>query len=239
MIPLALVIFAFFVQILFGVISLSYERRVIHSVCLVGAFHITGVLIFVMPFVLAQLALQLQTTVSLVDIMGIWVLASVVLVAILLVWIIPFINQTFLDKSTTSATPSSTGKLDWASFKPLSCLSMFLFISTCSLLNFSFCLLSAITILPVYTLIAPTNNRVLRYCQILLLLVFSPVAVLFFLSIYLDCYGESNIGTGGLLSLLATLFEHFRLFSNLTYPFLCLVFIPTNLEFLYAIYTIH
>jgi hypothetical protein len=115
--------------------------------------------------------------------------------------------------------------MDVYSYKTFASIPSLLFLSTGSLLNFSFSLACAAVLVPFYALLSATSNRLWRFLQLLVLVAVSPVslavaAILFF--------GDGN----KFLSLLVALVDQYLLFSNMFYPFLCLVYIPINLSFL-------
>jgi len=95
-----------------------------------------------------------------------------------------------------------------------------LFISTFSLLNFSFSVLCALFIIPLYSFIVPTRNMVGAIFQLCYLALISPVTLLLLASYWLDT---------SILSLVATFVQQYKDFSTLTLPFLFLVYLPLNL----------
>lgn len=118
---------------------------------------------------------------------------------------------------------------DWKqSLKTLSSLPCFMFVSICSLLNFSFCLLVSVFILPIYTIISTeilyhfVRKKLLFWLQIILLGIFSPFFFIMIISWFLQC---------NILELLYLSIQQFSNYKNLTFFFFSFIFIPLNLSY--------
>jgi len=222
MISLGLILLGFFLRITLNIISLKYESSITHSICLVGVIQIAGSLIFSLPFVLLDIFEELGWQLSGVNVMLIWLFLSLLLILLLFLIAIPLVDKSFLFGKESSK------QMDLVSFKAFSSLPALLFISTFSLMNFSFCLFCGILMVPVtmiwWTTIQPTPTTKLSFwMQLLLLLILSPVPLGLSASLYLNI---------NMLQLLATIVEQYRLFRNLLFPFLSLIYLPITLSFL-------
>jgi len=215
MISLGLVLIAMAARMLINVVSLTYDRSVIHSLSLIGVFYLTGLFIFSSPFILFKVEPLLELNLSLAQemsaVLGFAIVASFLSLAV----ISPIIDRKF-------KRGDASYKLDLQSFHTFASLPVLLFVSTCSLLNFSFCFAMAALIVPIYGFSYPTNIRLLRVAQSILLVLTSPIAVLLLSASFL----QTN-----LLTLLANIIQQQQLYGNLIFPFFALAFLPMNLAF--------
>ncbi|EGG19202.1 hypothetical protein DFA_02450 [Cavenderia fasciculata] len=126
------------------------------------------------------------------------------------------------DETTSTVSSLSTSKYQGgSSILVFSTLPVLLFISSMSLLNFSFSTFAAILVVPITILPTPTLSRVFKLLQCCLLTLVSPPVLLYLFARY---YLETD-----LVSLLNTIIQQYQLYSTLSFPFLTLVFIPLNI----------
>ena len=102
-----------------------------------------------------------------------------------------------------------------------------MFLGTFCIVNFSFCVALSILVVPVGGILARSSYTFLTLLQTLLVVTFSPPVMVLLLSLYLN---TDYVGSW------ATLLTHFREFSTLTYPFLCLAILPQTLTWLYILW---
>jgi len=213
MISLGLILIAFALKVLSGVLTLKYKPSTIHSLCVVGVFQIIGIIIFAIPFIIQRLAPFVHWTFTSVDeVMAFWLASSIMVVLVGYFVVVPAVDRYF--------TTSKNYTLDSDSYVTLASLPIVLFSSTFSLLNFSFCLFCGVFMVPIYGLLQATNNKLLLILQVIIMC--SPPA-LFVLATYLL--------NQDLLTILGKVLLQYQLFSNLSYPFLCMIYIPANLSF--------
>jgi len=224
MISLGLILIGFTLKTLFGILSLKYDSSTTHSFCVVITFQLLGALVFSLPFIIQRFANLLTTNgLLLPEVMGWSTISSFLLMLITYFVIVPMIDEYFQREKNSNV---KTSLLEEDSFFPLASLPIILFISSFSLLNFSFCLFCGILMVPLYSLLTPSQNTLLQVSQIILLIIISPLALLLCSTIYLQMDYEA------LLKFLAKIVTQHQLFSNLTYPFFCFIYLPTNLSYL-------
>ena len=207
---------------------LKYGSPTTYSLCIVGAFQLLGAVIFALPFIIKSVTMNyLQIPLTQNEVMGFWGLCSFLTCVVFVSLIIPRVDRYFsrFFFSMCIVCWDFSVSMDVYSYKIFATVPTLLFLSTGSLLNFSFALACAAVVVPFYALLSATSNRFWKFLQLALLLVVSPASLA--LGVFLF-FGDVN----QLLSIMATIVDQYLLFSNMFYPFLCLVYIPLNLSFL-------
>ncbi|GAM27051.1 hypothetical protein SAMD00019534_102260 [Acytostelium subglobosum LB1] len=205
---------------------------ILYSATMVGVTLTIGLLFFLVPLTFPRATLSLLQDLSthsnsLVSDAVLFVsFATVYLIIFTLVY--PRLDSYFYPSSisTLSSTESGTGPLPTtprggSSFKVFTCLPVLLFITTMSLLNFSFSTIAAILVVPLCILPMRSSWPILRIFQALVTLAISPPIVLYLLA---RLYLNQNVYT-----LIGTLIRQYQLYSTLWLPFLTLIYIPLNI----------
>lgn len=218
----------------------------VKSLTIVGTFYVFGIVLFATPFIIQFIANEvMQLFIPLKDIALLWLAITVVLVVILFQVVLPAIQLRFNPKHSNQKSDG-----DWINIKVFGYVPCLLFISACSLLNFSFCLLVAVVIVPVYTFVEPiylpksspdensnvTSSRtslarkLRNLVQLVALIAFSPVSLLAFGAWYIHTYNAAQLSAiESVARIVAVIIEQYQMYSNLTFPFLSIVYIPFNL----------
>lgn len=214
----------------------------VKSLTIVGAFYVFGIVLFATPFIIQFIANEvMQLFIPLKDIALLWLAITVVLVVILFQVVLPAIQLRFNPKHSTQRSDG-----EWINIKVFGYVPCLLFISACSLLNFSFCLLVAVVIVPVYTFVEPfylpknsqdgntsktsLARKLRNLVQLIALIAFSPVSLLAFGAWYIHTYNAVQLSAiESVARIVAVIIEQYQMYSNLTFPFLSIVYIPFNL----------
>ncbi|ELR20915.1 glycosylphosphatidylinositol anchor attachment 1 protein [Acanthamoeba castellanii str. Neff] len=181
------------------------------------------IIIFYLPFVLRHFIDLYE------HLLFAWFGLTALVIAIWLFVLLPALEKAlrpYLPTYTLGA--SAKERRDWTAGAGVALSTTLLFLANCSVLNFSFCVIAAIVLSPVYALITPSASRLMNVLQLPIVLVFSPWGLMFLLSRVLE---ESFVAT--CLRVLA----HFMEYSTLTYTFLFFPLLITNLTFLHLLLT--
>lgn len=152
-----------------------------------------------------------------------WLIFVGVLIVITQIVIVPIINKNYKPKGLDEEEKQA----EWMTVKVISYVPFILFVSTLSLINFSFCFFCSVFVVPIYAFLGPreSNNPrfIIKYLlQLILLTLSSPIALMILSSHYM--YGTYNPS-----ELVSKIILQHKLYSNLIFPFVCLVHIPLNL----------
>ncbi|KYQ89356.1 hypothetical protein DLAC_10019 [Tieghemostelium lacteum] len=224
-------------------------RDIVYSIIVVCLFQIIGILLYLLPqtfninFNRFKSESSLSTTsltlppllVNLLDEIK-FITVSLFLYLIVFKVILKKIDNLFSTPPTSTSTTTTAKKLGGNSFIVFSNLPILVFITSMSLLNFSFCTFASILSIPLCILSFNSNsNSIVTYkgskiqrlfvlVKNIVFLMLSPVILLPILSRF---YLDVNIFT-----LLNELVAQYQLYSNLFFPFLTLIYLPLNLSIL-------
>lgn len=130
-----------------------------------------------------------------------------------------FLTHKWIDRFFTSK-----GVSDVLTFKAIATIPSLVFISSASLINFSFAFFcSSFVVVPLFFFTMPTTFKILKLLQGLSIIIFSPVGLVLIASYYLQKSPEA---------LLTTLIDQFTLYGNFIFPFLAVIQFPTTLSYL-------
>eukprot|EP01133_Synstelium_polycarpum_P013903 gene13903-16403_t len=190
---------------------------ILYSVTIVMIAQLVGIALFTLPLTFSDSTFKLLSYLSTLPTIGEGMLFGMfaVLYGQLFLVIYRKIDSFFSSTGTTSKVMGGSG------FKVFSCIPALLFISTMSLLNFSFCTLAAIITVPLCVIPHRPGNVFSRLAQLLLNVAVSPPLVIY---IFATNYLGQNV-----FNFIATIIKQYLLYTSLFFPFLTLVYIPLNI----------
>lgn len=202
------------------------ERPVIQSIAIVVLCYICGFVTLVSPFVAHSIINNLGLNSQYIFMLS--VVISVAFSIIVLSTVVPYIRKMLISDSSENETNPEIAQqpipkepvADWHLVKCISCSLLCCTLSTFGLINYGLSLFFGIISTPIYTLIRPTNNRLFRLIQYLLLLLVSPVGLFFIISSLSKVAPEK---------LFIMLLNEYELFNTWLLPFICLFYLPVNL----------
>ena len=97
------------------------------------------------------------------------------------------------------------------------------FLTTFSLLNWGFCVIATIIVLPIFLLFKPSENSLFqnRVCYNLMFLLSFPMLIFYPLGWFPHLFT---------FEITTWIYQHYKLYFSLLYPFLCFIYIPLNLS---------
>eukprot|EP01117_Protostelium_nocturnum_P013108 TRINITY_DN4871_c0_g1_i1.p1 TRINITY_DN4871_c0_g1~~TRINITY_DN4871_c0_g1_i1.p1 ORF type:complete len:626 (-),score=240.20 TRINITY_DN4871_c0_g1_i1:147-2024(-) len=208
MIPLGLMLAGTALKIVLILISLNHDRHAAHSIALVSVYQLLGMFIFLLPFPLENLSNRLGFDFDDRQTISIWLASSLLLVLLTKLLVVPQIRR---------AIPRAEPGRNFGTFLRI---PVIIFLAASSLLNYSFVFFASLVVVPLCATVGGANNKVTRLIQFSILMVASPISLVLLFS---------SITSLDPIELLTRIFVQFKQYSNLTFPFLCLAYIPLTL----------
>ncbi|KAL6059953.1 Glycosyl phosphatidyl inositol protein transamidase complex subunit [Balamuthia mandrillaris] len=195
-----------------------------------------ALVVFLLPFFLETVIPDQQTM------LRVWLSLSAFLIFCVMAFVLPYTDSIFIVRPSSSLNSSDLflrTEGEWASIGCLSGSLLFLFIVPCTFINFSFTVLLAILVTPVYTIVDPVVStfpsssssalskfsfffwNAINIFQLLAITCISPVGLVAALAwFFLDC---------SFMEAVTVILAQFKVHSTLTYPVLVLLLLPSVL----------
>eukprot|EP01087_Luapelamoeba_hula_P018299 TRINITY_DN5879_c0_g1_i3.p1 TRINITY_DN5879_c0_g1~~TRINITY_DN5879_c0_g1_i3.p1 ORF type:complete len:681 (-),score=84.37 TRINITY_DN5879_c0_g1_i3:1-2043(-) len=226
-----------------GVYLLYYaqveERRWGYGAAIVGTVWLHSLSVLATPFILQSTHLISDIT----TIVHWWVGISFGILCLLYGVSLPCIRALLLSNQIpVTPTPAQTPQVEWASTAAFGLLLVALGLGPFVILNYAFCAVATILVVPVYSLVAPSRFWLLRNIQGLLVCAFSPpglVALFAIYRYYLATAAAAPVEYPWTLfaESLATLLDQWQVYGTMTLPFACVFLMPASLTLLHLLYS--
>jgi len=229
-IPLGLIILGYFGWPAF-ILMQALSVNLLYASGFVISSHVAGGAIFSFPIMARKLAYSGYIAPALAtdeNIIYAWIIFTAVIVIVLFWVVFPFFSSAFKVPRDRKYKDKSDDIVELYSYEDiltertsvLSALSTIpgtMFIGCASLVNFSFCFLSAVVIVPAFGFLHATKNSLSRTLQLILLTILSPPGLLILFALYNDMTP---------FSVLLRMVQGYEAYGTLIHPFFCCVYTP-------------
>jgi len=227
-------------------------RDILYSFSIVCFFQLIGILTFSLPLTFSSSTLYLLNYLSNYGILSLFILFAILYLGIFLI-VLPIIDSLFYPKGLkeTSQQLLVLKYKGGSSFFVFSNLPILIFLSTMSLLNFSFCTFASIFSIPlcifsfyktdIIKIIDSTsttnqkdNNNDIIVLQLLKRLILNVIYILLSPPVIIVCLSQF-VFKQDCFTFISTIIQQYHQYSNLMYPFITLIYLPLSLSILKSI----